>query len=66
MVFTVLALSPNIERSLIVERVKAGMRNARSKGRVHRQTPSADSVIADMRASIAEAYPAGQLACGSS
>ena len=33
MVFTVLGAVAELERSLIVERVKAGMRNARAKGR---------------------------------
>ncbi len=33
MVFTVLGAVAELERSLIVERVKAGLRNARSKGR---------------------------------
>jgi DNA invertase Pin-like site-specific DNA recombinase len=33
MVFTVLAAVAELERSLIVERVKAGLRNARSKGK---------------------------------
>ncbi|MCU1340934.1 MAG: putative serine recombinase [Candidatus Acidoferrum typicum] len=34
MVFTVLGAVAELERSLIVERVKAGLRNARAKGRV--------------------------------
>src|SRR6202158_3351899 len=33
MVFTVLGAVPELERSLIVERVKAGLRNARAKGK---------------------------------
>ena len=33
MVFTVLGAVAELERSLIVERVKAGLRNARSKGK---------------------------------
>jgi DNA invertase Pin-like site-specific DNA recombinase len=33
MVFTVLGAVAELERSLIVERVKAGLRNARAKGR---------------------------------
>lgn len=53
MVFTVLAAVAELERSLIVERVKAGLRNARAKGkRIGR--PSADvdaSQIASLRAS---------------
>src|SRR5246500_4208819 len=34
MVFTVLGAVAELERSLIVERVKAGLRNARAKGKV--------------------------------
>jgi DNA invertase Pin-like site-specific DNA recombinase len=34
MIFTVLGAVAELERSLIVERVKAGLRNARAKGRV--------------------------------
>ena len=33
MVFTVLGAVAELERSLIVERVKAGLRNARAKGK---------------------------------
>jgi DNA invertase Pin-like site-specific DNA recombinase len=33
MMFTVLAAVAELERSLIVERVKAGLRNARAKGK---------------------------------
>src|SRR5207245_5885525 len=33
MVFTVLGAVAELERSLIIERVKAGLRNARSKGK---------------------------------
>jgi DNA invertase Pin-like site-specific DNA recombinase len=35
MVFTVLGAVTELERSLIVERVRAGMRNARAKGKGH-------------------------------
>jgi DNA invertase Pin-like site-specific DNA recombinase len=34
MVFTVLAAVAELERSLIVERVRAGLRNARAKGKI--------------------------------
>jgi DNA invertase Pin-like site-specific DNA recombinase len=34
MVFTVLGVVAELERSLIAERVRAGLRNARSKGRL--------------------------------
>jgi DNA invertase Pin-like site-specific DNA recombinase len=45
MVFTVLGAVAELERSLIVERVKAGIRNARSKGkRLGRPKVSVDSV----------------------
>jgi DNA invertase Pin-like site-specific DNA recombinase len=37
MVFTVLGAVAELERSLIVERVKAGMRNARAKGKLVRR-----------------------------
>jgi DNA invertase Pin-like site-specific DNA recombinase len=47
MVFTVLGAVAELERALIVERVKAGMRNARAKGkrigRPLRQTVSCDN-----------------------
>jgi len=33
MIFTVLAAVAELERSIIVERVKAGLRNARARGR---------------------------------
>lgn len=52
MVFTVLGAVAELERSLIVERVKAGLRNARAKGkRIGRPTASVDaSQIASLRA----------------
>jgi DNA invertase Pin-like site-specific DNA recombinase len=51
MIFTVLGAVAELERSLIVERVKAGVRNARSKGkRLGRPTVSVDRArIAAMR-----------------
>ena len=53
MVFTVLAAVAELERSLIVERVRAGLRNARAKGkRIGRPTADVDAVqIAQLRAS---------------
>jgi DNA invertase Pin-like site-specific DNA recombinase len=53
MVFTVLGAVAELERSLIVERVKAGLRNARAKGtRIGRPTSAVDaSQIARLRAS---------------
>ena len=53
MVFTVLGAVAELERSLIVERVKAGLRNARAKGkRIGRPTSNVDaSQIARLRAS---------------
>jgi DNA invertase Pin-like site-specific DNA recombinase len=51
MVFTVLGAVAELERSLIVERVKAGLRNARSKGRtLGRPRANLDTVrMADLR-----------------
>ena len=55
MVFTVLGAVAELERSLIVERVRAGMRNARAKGkRIGR--PPRTQLTPDDRKSIAEAY----------
>jgi DNA invertase Pin-like site-specific DNA recombinase len=53
MVFTVLGAVAELERSLIVERVKAGLRNARAKGkRIGRPASEVDaSQIARLRAS---------------
>jgi len=53
MIFTVLGAVAELERSLIVERVKAGLRNARAKGkRLGRPRVSVDtSRIAALRAS---------------
>jgi DNA invertase Pin-like site-specific DNA recombinase len=52
MVFTVLAAVAELERSLIVERVKAGLRNARAEGkRIGRPSSGVDaSQIASLRA----------------
>jgi len=55
MVFTVLGAVAELERSLIVERVRAGMRNARAKGkRIGR--PPRTQLSPEDRKSIAEAY----------
>ena len=55
MVFTVLGAVAELERSLIVERVRAGMRNARAKGkRIGR--PPRTQLSSEDRKSIAEAY----------
>ena len=44
MVFTVLGAVAELERSLIVERVRAGLRNARAKGkRIGRPTANVDA-----------------------
>lgn len=53
MVFTVLGAVAELERSLIVERVRAGLRNARAKGkRLGRPRVSVDAArIATLRAS---------------
>jgi DNA invertase Pin-like site-specific DNA recombinase len=53
MVFTVLGAVAELERSLIVERVRAGLRNARAKGKkLGRPRRIADcSTIASLRAS---------------
>jgi len=55
MVFRVLGAVAELERSLIVERVRAGMRNARAKGkRIGR--PPRTQLSPEDRKSIAEAY----------
>jgi DNA invertase Pin-like site-specific DNA recombinase len=59
MVFTVLGAVAELERSLIVERVKAGMRNARAKGRCIGRPPQIQ-LSPEMRASIAGAYASGR------
>jgi DNA invertase Pin-like site-specific DNA recombinase len=58
MVFTVLGAVAELERSLIVERVKAGMRNARAKGRRIGRPPQIQ-LSPEMRTSIAGAYASG-------
>jgi DNA invertase Pin-like site-specific DNA recombinase len=58
MVFTVLGAVAELERSLIVERVRAGMRNARAKGRCIGRPPQIQ-LSPEMRASIAGAYAGG-------
>jgi DNA invertase Pin-like site-specific DNA recombinase len=55
MVFTVLGAVAELERSLISERVKAGMRNARAKGKSIGRPPRTQLSTED-RKSIAEAY----------
>lgn len=58
MVFTVLGAVAELERSLIVERVKAGMRNARAKGkRIGR--PPRTYLDQDKRRTIYEEYAKG-------
>jgi DNA invertase Pin-like site-specific DNA recombinase len=51
MVFTVLGAVAELERSLIVERVKAGLRNAKAKGeKLGRPRKSLDAArVADLR-----------------
>jgi len=51
MVFTVLGAVAELERSLIVERVKAGLRNARAKGKKlgRPRTPVDDSKVKELR-----------------
>jgi DNA invertase Pin-like site-specific DNA recombinase len=55
MVFTVLGAVAELERSLIVERVRAGMRNARAKGKRIGRPPRTQLTPED-RKTIAEAY----------
>ncbi|MGA9054959.1 MAG: recombinase family protein [Terriglobia bacterium] len=55
LMFQIIGAMAEFERSLIVERVKAGMRNARAKGkRIGR--PPRTYLSPDMRKAIAEAY----------
>ena len=55
MVFTVLGAVAELERSLIVERVRAGMRNARAKGkRIGR--PPRTQLSVETRTAIADRY----------
>jgi len=58
MVFTVLGAVAELERSLIVERVKAGMRNARAKGRRIGRPPQ-NPLSSELRTIIANAYGCG-------
>jgi DNA invertase Pin-like site-specific DNA recombinase len=55
MVFTVLGAVAELERSLIVERVRAGMRNARAKGKRIGRPPRTQLSI-EMRTAIAGSY----------
>ena len=55
MVFTVLGAVAELERSLIVERVRAGMRNARAKGKSIGR-PLRTQLTPEDRKSIAEAH----------
>lgn len=55
MVFTILGAVAELERSLIVERVRAGMRNARAKGKCIGRPPRTQ-LSPEVRKSIAEAY----------
>jgi DNA invertase Pin-like site-specific DNA recombinase len=58
LVFTVLGAVAELERSLIVERVRAGMRNARAKGkRIGR--PTKTYLSPEVRQTIAVAYAKG-------
>jgi DNA invertase Pin-like site-specific DNA recombinase len=55
LMFQIIGAMAEFERSLIVERVKAGMRNARAKGkRIGR--PPRTQLSPDMRKTIADAY----------
>lgn len=59
MVFTVLGAVAELERALIIERVKAGMRNARAKGkRIGR--PPRTYLAESTRQAIAQAYRQGE------
>ena len=55
LMFQIIGAMAEFERSLIVERVKAGMRNARAKGK-HIGRPPRTHLSADVRRSIGEAY----------
>jgi DNA invertase Pin-like site-specific DNA recombinase len=59
MVFTVLGAVAELERGLIVERVRAGMRNARAKG-VRIGRPPRTQLSPEDRKAIAEAYWRGK------
>ena len=57
--FQIIGAMAEFERSLIVERVKAGMRNAQAKGkRIGR--PPRTYLAQDQRRAIADAYRQGQ------
>jgi DNA invertase Pin-like site-specific DNA recombinase len=59
MVFTVLGAVAELERSLIVERVRAGMRNARAKGNAKGKRigrPPRTHLSGENRRAIGEAY----------
>jgi DNA invertase Pin-like site-specific DNA recombinase len=58
MIFTVLGAVAELERSLIVERVRAGMRNARAKGKQIGRPPLTH-LSCDTRRSIYETHKAG-------
>jgi putative DNA-invertase from lambdoid prophage Rac len=58
MVFTVLGAVAELERSLIIERVRAGMRNARAKGRRIGRPPQTQ-LSSELRSDIANAYQFG-------
>jgi DNA invertase Pin-like site-specific DNA recombinase len=58
MVFTVLGAVAELERSLIVERVRAGMRNARAKGKLIGR-PAKTRLDQNARRSIWEAHKRG-------
>ncbi len=76
MIFTVLGAVAELERSLIVERVKAGLRNARAKGkrlgrprsgvdaikigRLRAQGRSWAAIAAELRVGVGTVYRAGQ------
>jgi DNA invertase Pin-like site-specific DNA recombinase len=55
MIFTVLGAVAELERSLIAERVRAGMRNARAKGKCIGRPPRTQLSLED-RKSIGELY----------
>jgi DNA invertase Pin-like site-specific DNA recombinase len=57
LVFTVLGAVAELERSLIIERVRAGMRNAKAKGRAIGR-PAKTCLNEDIRRSIWEAHRA--------
>ena len=63
MVFTVLGAVAELERSLIVERVRAGMRNARAKGKRIGQ-PLRTQLSIETRTAIAGSYAKEKPACG--